>query len=295
MLLMPKFKYSVWLSASIFLFPSIVVADVPPSVTGASPVSAATTESALLNEYAVPTTATAVAVTDPVVKEAATAVAFADDDTGIALPATVDTVVVRTRWIQKQLDDRKSYAAWWKYGFMGLFGATTVIQGVSYYVVDDQELKNDALVGTIMSALGVGGMVISPVDGGGVATELRDYRSVVTDAVAELAYAERLLYETYLDEQEGRHWFQYAQMLIASGTSAGVMYFHYDQPTSAVLKFVSGVGASTARILLTPTQATEAWHAYQRRFTPAVEGAYRVEPIWGVDVYPQAIALRVNF
>ncbi len=214
-----------------------------------------------------------------------------------AVTSPVDDVKTRLSFIRSELEARDRYAAYWWWGFTSIYAIGTIGQGVLYVATPDQRVRNDALVGGVTSALGVIGMLIVPAPKGGTAAQV-DRAFARTDWTDEqkLAVAETVLMDTAAKEAESHHWFQYVQGAAVGVAAGAVMWWVYDQPSSAGIKLATTILFGTPRTVFTPTGAEDAWETYRARYNPAVAGLRRdPEVTWSVVAGPSQVGVQWRF
>lgn len=181
-------------------------------------------------------------------------------------PAAMSEAEIQRRlaFIDTTLEERDTYAKFWRYGWMTVFAAGAVGGAVLGTIATDDDVRNDSYVGAATSLLGVSGMIITKVDSGANLQALHAYSAHSTDSAAKLQNAERLLKATAEGEVYGRGWQEYAQSYAVSIGSGLLMWLYFEQPASFWIKTGTGAVFSTARVQTTPRAATRAWEAYQR-------------------------------
>ncbi len=208
----------------------------------------------------------------------------------------------RLAFIESALDERAEYAPWWKYGWMSFFGGATLVQlggGLTGLLPPE-----GAYVGAATAFLGTADMVISPVDGGSSAEEVRACRNESTDA-AKVACAERVLHDTARGEAKGTSWQPYILSALVSTSAALVTVYYFDQPWLAskskdvnflgggAFKIISGVLVSQLRIHSTPRGGREAWREYQNRY--GTGGLEDEQVSWSLFLTDEVVGLNVQF
>lgn len=222
--------------------------------------------------------------------------AIAGDPVTAPAQLSDEEVARRLTFIQTTLEERDDYAKFWKYGWMTVFAIGAAGGAVLGTLADDERVRNDSYVGAATAVLGVGGMVITPVDAGANLQKLREYPADATGGgAAKLTFAERLLEDTAESERRGRAWDQYAQAYAVSISSGLLMWLYFDQPASFWIKTGTGAIFSSARILTTPRDARRAWERYQSGDLSQPVAALGGAPGLGFSVTPGLATVSYRF
>ena len=152
---------------------------------------------------------------------------------------------------------------WWT-GFTVGYTASAVAQTSLALSLDDPGLRIDAVVGSVSSWLGVGGMLISPIPRVWRAASEARRTGRIDEALALAANAER----------EARAWHNHMLCAIVAVAAGGVLWLGYDRPATGALN--AGLNLVVGEINLY-TQPRRAYNARNDarvawQFAPTLNG-----------------------
>jgi hypothetical protein len=216
---------------------------------------------------------------------------------------------IRTAWIQSRLDAERPAAQRWFWGFIA-FDATTAAVGFTFAAVatdrDDHgnrlppkdRSKPSLYMGGIVSALGVGGLLVRPLRPAFTRNELRDLPArSPEERIARARRAEDLLRAGAESERAGRSWLPHVLGGVVAVGSAMILWLGFQQPWYRVVtSFAATSVGAELQILTQPTQLMNDWEAYERDGWRTLE-ARRARPKARVIplAYPGGAGLLVEF
>lgn len=143
------------------------------------------------------------------------------------------------------LERDATHARVWFWGFTAAYALAAVAQTTFALLVDDDGLRVDAVVGAASSALGVGGMIISPVPRVWRAANRARAGGDLDLAIAEAAEAER----------QGRAWYNHVLVGVVSVAAGLTLWLGYDRPVSAIINFAEDLVIGELNLFLIPTRS----------------------------------------
>lgn len=143
------------------------------------------------------------------------------------------------------LERDATHARVWFWGFTAAYSLAAVAQTTFALLVDDDGLRVDAIVGAASSALGVGGMIISPVPRVWRAASRARAGGDLDLALTEAAEAER----------QGRAWYNHALVGVVSVAAGLTLWLGYDRPVSAIITFAEDLVIGELNLFLIPTRS----------------------------------------
>ncbi len=160
------------------------------------------------------------------------------------------------------LDHERAPAQRWWWSWVGAYGGLTLGQGLVAVSSKDPDVRAAYGWGAAGSALGVGNLLVFPYPGRRGASRLRGL-PVGTPAEREAALrsTEAAFEQTARSEASTRGFLAHAGGLVVSATTAGILWFHYDLRTDAVLNLVGGVVLTEAQVFSSPRRVHSAWSA----------------------------------
>lgn len=174
----------------------------------------------------------------------------------------------RVAWIQKALDDQAGASRLWQYGWTGVYGAATVVEGAKAANkdgADEEDERFDSTVNAVTSLLGFGSMLFDPLTLHGDAKRLAAMPQDTDEEIkAKLAMAELSLRKAAEREERGR---SLETHLIAGAVNlaAGlVVTLDGGREGDGLAIFATGMLLSEAQIFTTPQRAIATWDAYRK-------------------------------
>lgn len=174
----------------------------------------------------------------------------------------------KVAWIQSRLEDASGKAMRWQYGWTAFYGVSTLAYAAQARSLDDPDQTHDrvdARVGAASSLLGFAGMWLDPLTTASNAQTLAVLPdSTPAEQEARLHQAESFLRENAEQEQQARSLQAHALTALVSLLS-GVAIARDDSRTDdGWLMFAQSMLVGELQIYTAPTDATDAWQAYQR-------------------------------
>jgi hypothetical protein len=214
-----------------------------------------------------------------------------------AASATDAEVANRLAFIESALDAGRPAANRWWYGWMAGYGAATAGQLAVYSSTDNEEQKQDMLVGAFTSAFGAAGQVVFPLEAGRFSTRLKALPDTTPEARrAKLAAAEQFLRTGAAQERLGRSWQPHAFAAAVNLGAGLVIWRHYGRPArDGLVTFAIGQLISEVQIFTQPMRAARDLREYERRTDFDRTSAIRPERTWRVSAIPGGILVGCTF
>jgi hypothetical protein len=216
---------------------------------------------------------------------------------------------IRTAWIQSRIDAERPAAQRWFWGFMAFDAATAAVGFTFGAVATDRDEQGNRLppadrskpslyMGGIVSALGVGGLLVTPLRPAFTGDELRDLPArSPEERIARARRAEELLRACAESERSGRSWVPHVLGGVVAVGSAMILWLGFHQPWYRVVtSFAATSVGSELQIITRPTQLIHDWEAYERDGWRTL-AARRARPKTRVTplAYPGGAGLSVEF
>ena len=217
-----------------------------------------------------------------------------------ALPAAADQkprlsdeeIEQRLYFIERRLNEGRSGARGWQYGWSGFFAASTALQG--YLAIKSNNVDNEAnyTVGTVKSAAALVLMLLRPLPAVTGAKPLEAMPSgTPEEKAARLDAAEDLLAKNARRARERKSWKRHmgavAVHCIGSGTIAAV-----GDLQDAAISNVTGIAVSQIHIWSQPYRAIDDLSAYERTF-PDPPPPERLS--WGLTPIRGGLSVTIHF
>jgi hypothetical protein len=178
-----------------------------------------------------------------------------------------DSVIIkRINFIQSTLDQDRLKTQYWWYGWLGGYGAATVVQGAFYIGSTELKTRQDMALGAATTFLGVVGQFITPIRPGNEAKQL----NVLTENTKEeqlqkLKIAEDLLNETGKREKLARNWQCHVLPTAIDLGSGLVTWLAFDRSVWAgVGNFAFNLAITESQIWSQPMLARRNYLKYQK-------------------------------
>jgi len=175
----------------------------------------------------------------------------------------------RLEHIQVVLDAGQSNAnLWWEGWLIGYGAMATGMISAHFIITDDENLRQDMLVGGVTSGLGVLGQLIDPMVPGYAGDDLRVLPDgTAVERKAKLIQAEKLLFKSAQREIDGRSWLTHVIAGVVNLGSGLWTWLYYERPfLDGFISFAVGQAISEVQIFTQPTQAIDDYNEYKRKY-----------------------------
>lgn len=191
----------------------------------------------------------------------------------------------RIAFIQERFDRATPAARLWWNGWYATYLTLTVGQGAFAIATTDKGTREDMVVGTLTSALGVVPLGVFGFEPRYAAAEVRAMPAATpAQRRRKLAAAEELLRQSADTERFGRSWLSH---VLGDGVSLGsgaILAFGYGRTTSGILNAVAGVAITEFQIFTQPTAAIDDYQEYSSN------GAQRTRP---AEMRPSGVRIGI--
>lgn len=207
-----------------------------------------------------------------------------------------DEINRRLDFVTRSLDDHRTHAAWWYYGFLTVNAVGMVAGAATAAVEDDNDDQIYDILNSSLGLIGTGYMLAAPLPGRSGADPVRLMPSAThDDRAAQLAEAEDILYGAAGRAKQRTGWLLHTGNVVLNASAASVLLARESYGNAALLFFLNAA-IGEAQILLTPWQPLTNWEEYQALIA---SGGVPPDPQvrWGVGPLPtgQGLALRAEF
>jgi hypothetical protein len=207
-------------------------------------------------------------------------------------------VTVRLRIIETLLEQGKSNANIWWYGWLAGYSAATVGQGAVCLSTGEKGLKQDMAVGAGTTFLGAAGQLLTPMVPGYASEQLQKISEDTREArLQKLKKAEELLKKSALREIQGRSWIPHAVAGVVNVSSGLITWFGFKRDVWAgVENFALNTVITEAQIWTQPIKAIRDYNSYCQKFkSDGTLIVMKPEITWFVSATPGGFSLRIMF
>lgn len=204
----------------------------------------------------------------------------------------------RIQYIQDHLDQGRTTANVWWYGWLGAYSAATVGQGTVGFLSNDKRTREDMVLGASTTLLGAAGQLVMPLNPGhkaDILTQIPD--STPELRLAKLMCAEKMFKEIAKNEKFGRSWKMHVIYGAVNISSGLITWLGFKRSIWAGLgNFALNTVISEAQIWTQPTRTMKDYQNYCRKYQSGINPvSYKPKPVFYVSACPDGIALKVLF
>jgi hypothetical protein len=204
----------------------------------------------------------------------------------------------RLQTIQQMLEQGKSNANRWWYGWLIGYSAATIAQGAIGLTSDAKATRQDMALGAVTTFLGAMGQIITPMVPGSAPNRLAGIAENTPEERKEKLFkAEKLLKDCAIRESEGRSWQAHAITGAANLGSGLIVWLGFKRSVWEGLgNFALNTVITEAQILTQPTRAIHDYDNYLRTHQSGQKLGHR-KPDWNwlVNIYPGGLGISVMF
>jgi len=199
----------------------------------------------------------------------------------------------RLAFVTRHLDDNRSHAQWWQYGFLAINAGGTAVEAATAATSDGSD-RDFAIVEASKGMIGVVYLLAAPLPGRGGADPIREMPSATHDErAAQLADAESILYAAAGRAHQRTRWVLHAGNVGINAAGASVLLAEKSYGKAA-LSFFLDTAIGEAQILLTPWEPVTDWQDYQD-FVKRGGVAAETRMHWHLRPNGEGLALQVDF
>lgn len=199
-------------------------------------------------------------------------------------------------FIQSKLNDAKFNADLWNYGWIAAYSVSTITEGVIWAISDEQDVKQDMILGSATCALGAAFQLISPLKIGEKARYLSQLpENTYEERLLKLSIAEDLLKSAAIKEKSGRSWKIHALTGAVNIGSGLVTYYAFKRDIWAGIgNFALNTLITEAQIWSQPIKTSKDYLAYCNKYGLPPQ-AYKPKPTLYFGVYPGGLGFKLLF
>lgn len=190
----------------------------------------------------------------------------------------------RLAFIEQRLNEGRTSARTWQYGWSGFFAASAVLQGYNAIQSNNSDNETNYTVGAIKSSAALALMLVRPLPAVDGAAPLQTMPSSTPEQKeARLKAAEYLLHTNARRAHERTSWSRHL-MAIAVHFIGSTAIFALGDAKDALVSNLTGVAISQAHIWSQPSRAIDDLADYERQFPTAAasdETTWQLTPIRG--------------
>jgi hypothetical protein len=168
----------------------------------------------------------------------------------------------RIDFVNQRLDDTRTHAAWWYWGFLTVNAGGMVLGAVEASVHDGDDQIYDILNASL-GVIGTAYLVADPLPGLSGSDPVTEMPSAThQDRAAQLATAEDVLYRAAGRAKQRTGWLFHVGNVFLNAAAASVLLARESYDNAAQL-FLINTAVGEAQILLTPWEPLTNWEEYR--------------------------------
>jgi hypothetical protein len=210
-----------------------------------------------------------------------------------------DSVITkRINFIQSTLEQDQLKTQYWWYGWLGGYGAATVVQGAFFLGSSELKTRQDMALGAATTFLGVVGQFITPIRPGNETEQLKALKvENKEDQLIKLKTAENLMNEIGAREKLARNWQNHVLPTAVDLGSGLVTWLAFDRSVWAgVGNFAFNLAITESQIWSQPMLARRNYLKYQKSIRSG-DGELSFVPRvkWYVGACTNGLAIKAVF
>jgi hypothetical protein len=194
-------------------------------------------------------------------------------------------------FLDKSFLGQQSDARWWWWGWTSTYLALTVGTGVAAQQDMIPERTNGMWVSSVKSALGFANMLVArPCTRCSASDTFRALPDgTAEEKAAKVKRGEELIQQYAIEGNKQGNIIRHVAGIGVNAIGSLVLWFYYDDPTQAIVSFVSGVAATELSIWTDPWNSPDELDAYNdfASASPQVR--------WWISPLPAGLALNASF
>lgn len=202
----------------------------------------------------------------------------------------------RVAFVTQRLEDNRTHAAWWYYGFLAVNAGGMVTGAATAAVEDDEDDRIYDILNGSLGLIGVAYMLADPLPGRSGADPVTGMPSAThEDRAAQLAAGEEILYRAAGRAKQRTGWLLTTGNVALNAAAASVLLARESYGNAALLFFLNAA-IGEVQILLVPWEPLDSWEQYRELVD---NGGVPPDPQvrWGIGPLPDGhgLALRAEF
>jgi len=176
----------------------------------------------------------------------------------------------RLQVINQMLEQGKSNANVWWYGWLIGYSAATIGQGAVFLSSDDKRTRQDMALGAATTFLGAVGQIITPMVPGTAPARLSGIPADTPQQRAnKLITAEKLFKECALREKAGRSWQTHVITGVVNLSSGLITWLGFKRTIwEGIGNFALNTAITETQIWTQPTRAIKDYNDYTKKYEP---------------------------
>jgi hypothetical protein len=217
----------------------------------------------------------------------------------LAQDAIPDSLInERIQYIQNMLDQGKTNANRWWYGWLAGYSAATIGQGAVCFSSNKLGTRQDMALGAGTTLLGAAGQLLTPMTPSYAPDRLTKIPEDTHEALQQkLDDAEELLKASAQREKDGRSWQTHAVAGVVNVSSGLITWLGFKRNVWAGLEnFALNTVITETQIWTQPTKAMKDYQNYCDKFKSEKSPvAMKSDINWFASVYPGGIEIKLVF
>ena len=205
-------------------------------------------------------------------------------------------IAKRIDFVTQRLDDTRTHAAWWYWGFLAVNAGGMLAGAATAAVEEDEDDQIFDILNASLGVIGVTYLVADPLPGRSGSDPVTEMPSAThEDRAAQLATAEDVLYRAAGRAKQRTGWLLHTGNVVLNASAASVLLARESYGNAALLFFLNAA-IGEAQILLTPWEPLTNWEEYREMVD---NGGVPTDPHvkWGIGPMQtgQGLALHAEF
>lgn len=215
-----------------------------------------------------------------------------------ALSENPDSIEIRERInaINRILHQSERPVNTWWYGWLGLYSAATVGQGVVCFSTDNRALKEDMALGAATTALGAVFQLTTPITPGKDADFIANLpESNYEESLIKLQTAEKLLKTNAEKLKFGRSWQVHALTSAVNLGSGLITWLGFKRTVwDGVTNFLLNEAVSEIQIWTQPSRLSKEYSLYEQKYLKHDRGSH-ISPELQFGAFAGGVSMKVTF
>lgn len=208
-----------------------------------------------------------------------------------------DQITKRLQFVVEALEDSRTHAAWWYYGFLAVNAGGVVAGAATAPFAETSDDQTYDILNASLGVIGVGYLLAAPLPGRSGADPVNDMPfDTHEDRAAQLARAEEIFYGAAGRAKQRTGWLLTTGNIVLNAAAASILLAKESYDNAAMLFFIN-TAVGEAQILLTPWEPLNNWEEYQAYIARGYSERTEPQAKWGLAPLPEGrgLALQVQF
>ncbi len=208
-----------------------------------------------------------------------------------------EQIMQRLGFVTEKLEDNRTHAALWYYGFLAVNAGGMVAGAVTAVGEDDENDQIYDIMNASLGLIGTAYLIGAPLPGRSGADPVYEMPFDTHDErAAQLAEAEEILYGAAGRAKQRTGWLLHVGNVVLNAAAASVLLAKEGYGDAAMLFFIN-TAVGEGQILLTPWEPETSWEEYRQFVNTGGTAPTEPQARWGIAPLSEGrgLALRVDF